>query len=71
MTAILTTEDSAYGRPVLALDDGTALGPLDVLVNGYELLDATPDERTALSAAGYDTLVRETPPGDGRENGRA
>jgi hypothetical protein len=69
MTATLTTEHgaSSYGRPVLVLDDGTVLGPLDVV--GYQLLDATPEERSALSVAGY--AVRAIRPGAGREKGGA
>ena len=48
---------SGHGQPVLVLDDGTVIRPGDVLVKAMQLSEATPDDRRALRAAGYDSLV--------------
>lgn len=53
--AALTTDHSAssYGRPVLVIDTGDALGPADCLLADYRIMEATEDELVALGAAGY------------------
>lgn len=53
--AELTTEHAAssYGRPVLVIDTGDALGTQDVLLADYRILAATDEERAALASAGY------------------
>ena len=53
--AALTTDHSAssYGRPVLVIDTGDALGPADCLLADYRIMEATEDELVALDAAGY------------------
>ena len=55
MTARLTTDHAAssYGIPVLVLEDGTALGPFEAVVDGYAIGDATADEGQRLEAARY------------------
>jgi hypothetical protein len=54
-TARLTTDhaSSSYGRPVLVLEDGSALGPADVDVFGYTIVSATDPEKIKLEACGY------------------
>ncbi|MBT9144032.1 MAG: hypothetical protein DDT29_02446 [Dehalococcoidia bacterium] len=53
--ATLSTEHacSSYGQPVLVLDDGTALGTADAVIAGYRIVEATDEERVALTQAGY------------------
>ena len=59
--AEITTEHSAssYGQPVLVIGTGEllgqrdALGTADVAFADYRILEATDEERAALSSAGY------------------
>lgn len=55
--ALVTTHHprSCFGQPVLVLlgPDGGAVGPLEAEFAGYEVIDATPEERQCLLAAGY------------------
>jgi len=53
--AELTTEHAAssYGQPVLVLDNGEALAPMDAALADYRLLEATPEELQALHVAGF------------------
>ena len=53
--AALTTDHSAssYGRPVLVIDTGDALGPADCKLADYRIMEASEDELAALGAAGY------------------
>ncbi len=53
--ASLTTEHSAssYGQPVVVLPDGDPLGTTDWQINGWQLVEATPDQRAELRNAGY------------------
>ncbi|MDZ4241721.1 MAG: hypothetical protein U1D99_02750 [Candidatus Omnitrophota bacterium] len=53
--AALTTDHAAssYGRPVLVIDNGDALGPADCLLADYRIIEASEDELAALDAAGY------------------
>ena len=53
--AALTTDHAAssYGRPVLVIDTGDALGPADCLLADYHIIEASEDELVALDAAGY------------------
>ena len=55
MTAQLTTVHAAssYGRLVLVLADGRALGPSDVEAAGLRVMTATDRERIALEGLGY------------------
>lgn len=48
---------SSYGRKVLVLEDGTALGPADLLVNGLVIIDAGIRDMNELHAAGYPVQV--------------
>jgi len=60
--AELTTDHAAssYGRPVLVIDTGDALGTADVALADYRILEATDEERAALASAGY-VLADATP----------
>lgn len=53
--AALTTDHAAssYGRPVLVIDNGDALGPADCKLADYRIIEASADELAALDAAGY------------------
>jgi len=57
--AVLTTDHAASrdGLPVLVLEDGTAIGPGDAILNDVQLSEATPDDRRMLRVAGYDRLA--------------
>ena len=57
--AALTTDHAAssYGRPVLVIDTGDALGPADCLLADYRIIEASKDELHALAAAGYRLTV--------------
>jgi hypothetical protein len=50
----LSVDDSSSppGQPVL-LEDGLAVGSLRSVLARYSVLEATPEERAALAAAGY------------------
>lgn len=52
--ADLSTNHSAssYGQPVLFID-GRPVGTLDAVLAGYEIIEATREERAALQRAGY------------------
>lgn len=46
---------SCFGRPVLVLmnGEGSAVGPLEAEFAGFEVVEATEQERLNLAAAGY------------------
>lgn len=52
--AIITADHpaSSYGRPVLIIE-GQAVGTLEAVMAGYELVDATDQERADLTRGGY------------------
>ena len=52
-TLSTTHAASSYGLPVLVLQDGTALGPGDVALQGYRVMTATQREQDLLRIAGY------------------
>jgi len=55
--AVVTTQHprSCFGQPVLVLlgPEGGAVGPLEAEFAGYEIIEATPEERRCLLAGGY------------------
>ncbi len=53
--ATVTTDHAAssYGKSVLVID-GVAIGTTEARLMGYEILDATIEERALLASAGYD-----------------
>jgi len=52
--AVLSTDHpaSSYGQPVLLIE-GEPVGTLEAVLAGYEILDATEEEREALQRTGY------------------
>lgn len=56
--AVITTNHTAslFGLPILLVDD-EPVGPAEVTQAGYEVVDATEDEREALKAGGYELTV--------------
>jgi hypothetical protein len=45
--------DTSIGHAALVLDSGTIIEPSFAAVRGITLVEATPDERMTLEAAGY------------------
>lgn len=43
---------SSYGKPVLVIE-GVAIGTLESRLMGYEIVEATIEERAMLASAGY------------------
>lgn len=46
--------DTRIGHPALVLESGTIVEPSFATVRGVSVVEATPREREALKAAGYD-----------------
>lgn len=46
---------SSYGRPVIVAE-GEPVGPLDVALSGWQIVEATPGERADLLRGGFDLV---------------
>ncbi|MHC5027585.1 MAG: hypothetical protein ACYTGR_12595 [Planctomycetota bacterium] len=65
--------DTEIGHPALVLDTGTIVEPSFAIVHDVTLVEATPEERRVLSAAGYE-LARDAAleqPAEGPSAGKA